>query len=71
MGDYDPGIRNQIFQSMIDNDNSLRELDERYITANPMVKCDSEWTEKIYHNFEDYVRYVCIQIKSKSYATAC
>ena len=56
MGHYDPGIRNQIFQPMRYNNDSLRETDWRFITANPMVKCDSEWTENIYHSFEDYVR---------------
>ena len=56
MGDYDPGIRKQIFDPMITNDDNLRELDERFITANPLVKCDSEWKERIYHTFEDYVR---------------
>ena len=56
MGDYDPGIRNQIFEPMRNNRDNLRELDGGYILANPMVKCDSQWTEKIYHTFEDYVR---------------
>ena len=56
MGDYDPGIRNQIFEGMLTNEDGLRELDGRYITDSPSIKCDSEWTEKIYHTFEDYVR---------------
>ena len=56
MGNYDPGIRNKIFNPMITNADGLRELDGRYITANPLVKCDSEWTEKIFHTFQDYIR---------------
>ena len=56
MGEYDPGIRKQIFNPMITNADDFRELDERYITANPLVKCDSEWKENIYHTFENYVR---------------
>ena len=56
MGNYDPGIRNQIFNPMLTNADGLRELDGRYITANPLVKCDSEWTEKIFHSFQDYIR---------------
>ena len=62
MGDYDPGIRNQIFEPMRSNRDNLRELDGGYILANPMVKCDSQWTEKIYHTFEDYVRCVSSRV---------
>ena len=56
MGRYDPGIRREIFNGMRTTKHGLQELNGNFLTANPLLKCDSQWSEKIYHTFDDYVR---------------
>ena len=55
-GEYDPGIRGKIFGPMFINDAGFREMNKHYISASQEVKCDTEWSEEVFHNFDDYVR---------------
>ena len=41
---------------MFVNEDGFRQKDERYITSNTEVKCDNEWSEEIFHNFDSYLR---------------
>ena len=31
-------------------------MDESFVTANVMIKCDASWTSDVYDNFNQYVR---------------
>lgn len=55
LGRYDPGIRRKIFGPMFMNKEGFRQR-AKYITANAEVKCDSVWSEEIFHNYESYVK---------------
>ena len=65
MGRYDPGIRREIFDGMRTTKHGLQELNGNFISANPLLKCDSQWSERIYHTFDEYVRLV-IMARAKS-----
>ena len=54
-GRYDPGIRSKIFSPMVINDDGYREVDGNFVLTNPMLKCDTQWTESIYHTFDEYI----------------
>ena len=54
-GMADPGIRNQIFNPMIKNEDGHYQLDMRFITANHQIKCDAAWSSHVYDSFKDYV----------------
>jgi len=55
-GKTDPGIRNQIFEPMYQNDDGHYALQGSFITGNIMVKCDATWSAEVYDNFNDYVK---------------
>ena len=38
------------------NKDGFRKMDKQYILANPEVKCDTEWSEEIFHDYESYVK---------------
>ena len=38
------------------NQDGFRKMDKSYIAANPEVKCDSVWSEEIFHDYNGYVR---------------
>ena len=42
------GIRNQIFLPMARNSDGHYEVDETFITGNEQVKCDAEFTSRVY-----------------------
>lgn len=46
-GNTDPGIRNQIFNPMIRNNDAHYQLDKNFVTANAIVKCDAAWNSKV------------------------
>ena len=50
------GIRNQIFSPIYQNNDGYYALDESFVTANVMIKCDASWTSDVYDNFNQYVR---------------
>ena len=50
------GIRNQIFSPIYQNNDGYYALDESFVTANGMIKCDASWTSDVYDNFNQYVR---------------
>ena len=54
-GMADPGIRNQIFNPMIKNEDGHYQLDMRFITANHQIKCDAAWSSHVSDSFKDYV----------------
>ena len=56
LGRYDPGIRRKIFGPMYMNKDGFRKMAKQYILANPEVKCDSVWSEEIFHDYDSYVR---------------
>ena len=49
------GIRNQIFQPIYQNNDGYYALDESFVTANVMIKCDASWSAEVYDNFQQYV----------------
>ena len=53
-GTEDPGVRDQIFLSMEKDDKKHMKVAD-FITSDVLLSCDSQWTEKVYHNFKDYV----------------
>ena len=55
-GKSDPGIRNQIFNSMDRNPDGHYALNDQFITANVMIKCDASWTSEVYDNFDQYIK---------------
>jgi len=55
-GKTDPGIRNQIFNPMYQNDDGYYAMQGSFITANIMIKCDATWTAEVYDSFNDYVK---------------
>ena len=38
------------------NEKGLMEVDGSFLTVNDMIKCDTSWTEEVYHDFHSYVR---------------
>ena len=45
---YPAGIRKQIFIPMARNKDGHYELDGSFITGNEQVKCDAEFTSRVY-----------------------
>ena len=60
-GMADPGIRNQIFDPMVKNEDGHYQLDMTYVTANHQIKCDATWSSHVYDNLKDYVNGKLIQ----------
>ncbi|XP_023334455.1 uncharacterized protein LOC111705962 isoform X2 [Eurytemora carolleeae] len=55
-GKTDPGIRNQIFNPMIQNADGYYAMRAGFLTANIMIKCDASWNSEVFDNFKDYVK---------------
>ena len=55
-GESDPGIRNQIFAPMVRDEDGHYVVDGSFVTGNSQVKCDGDFSSRIYDKYDDYVK---------------
>ena len=41
---------------MFTNRDGFRKIDKKYIMANVELKCDSEWSEELFHDYDRLIR---------------
>ena len=47
--------RNKIFEPMVQNKDKHWVLDDSFVTANVMIKCEANWQQEVFDNFNNYV----------------
>ena len=52
---HSAGIRNQIFAPMVRNADGHYEVDGSFISGNEQIKCDAEFTSRVYDKVEKYI----------------
>merc|ERR1712243_659 len=54
-GNYDPGVRDQIFAPTVRTKDGYYALDMSFVTANAQIKCDASWSTDIYDTYKKYL----------------